>query len=149
MNVGQVDTLRRIGNPPGRVTENCRADFQSAAGYQLLSTCPTSEKSSRRATKQRFSTGIPACVGCDFFHSFLVAGSDVTVDDTVGHLMDVGRLRRRILSWYRKHKRDLPWRQSRDPYRIWISEIMLQQTLVAAVLPYYERVLPRFPDAPA
>jgi A/G-specific adenine glycosylase len=65
------------------------------------------------------------------------------------HLMDVGRLRRRILSWYRKHKRDLPWRQSRDPYRIWVSEIMLQQTRVAAVIPYYERFLARFPDVVA
>jgi A/G-specific adenine glycosylase len=60
--------------------------------------------------------------------------------------MDETALRRRILSWYRKHKRDLPWRQSRDPYRIWISEIMLQQTRVAAVIPYYERFLARFPN---
>src|SRR5260370_32286699 len=59
--------------------------------------------------------------------------------------MDVAKLRRRILSWYRKQKRDLPWRESRDPYRIWISEIMLQQTRVAAVVPYYERFLARFP----
>jgi A/G-specific adenine glycosylase len=63
--------------------------------------------------------------------------------------MDVQGLRRRILSWYRKHKRDLPWRKSRDPFRIWISEIMLQQTRVAAVIPYYERFLARFPDVPA
>src|SRR3977135_3672606 len=60
--------------------------------------------------------------------------------------MDEIRLRRRILNWYQKHKRDLPWRRSRDPYRIWISEIMLQQTRVAAVIPYYERFLARFPD---
>src|SRR5712692_10281981 len=77
---------------------------------------------------------------------WLVAGANETVDDITGHLMDVGRLRRRILSWYRKQKRDLPWRKSRDPYRIWISEIMLQQTRVAAVIPYYERFLARFPD---
>ncbi len=69
---------------------------------------------------------------------WLVAGSRQS--------MDVARLRRRILSWYGKQKRDLPWRQSRDPYRIWISEIMLQQTRVAAVIPYYERFLARFPD---
>src|SRR5258708_25076688 len=60
--------------------------------------------------------------------------------------MDGGRLCRRILSWYGKQKGDLPWGQSRDPYRIWISEIMLQQTRVAAVIPYYERFLKRFPD---
>jgi A/G-specific adenine glycosylase len=55
-------------------------------------------------------------------------------------------MRRRLLVWYRKNKRDLPWRRTRDPYRIWISEIMLQQTRVAAVIPYYERFLARFPD---
>ena len=48
-----------------------------------------------------------------------------------------------------KHKRDLPWRRTEDPYRIWISEIMLQQTRVAAVIPYYERFLALFPDVPA
>jgi A/G-specific adenine glycosylase len=47
--------------------------------------------------------------------------------------------------WYERHKRDLPWRRSRDPYAIWISEIMLQQTRVAAVIPFYERFLKRFP----
>ena len=41
--------------------------------------------------------------------------------------------RRRLLAWYRKHRRDLPWRQSQDPYRIWVSEIMLQQTRVETV----------------
>lgn len=50
-----------------------------------------------------------------------------------------------LLSWYRDHRRDLPWRKSRDPYRIWISEIMLQQTTVAAVIPYFERFLKAFP----
>jgi A/G-specific adenine glycosylase len=51
----------------------------------------------------------------------------------------------RLLHWYRKHRRDLPWRRSRDPYRIWIAEVMLQQTRIAAVIPYYERFLKRFP----
>ena len=55
---------------------------------------------------------------------------------------------RGLLQWYRKHKRDLPWRRTQDPYRIWISEIMLQQTRVAAVIPYYERFLALFPDVP-
>lgn len=54
-------------------------------------------------------------------------------------------LRRSLLTWYRKHGRDLPWRRTRDAYRIWISEIMLQQTTVAAVIPYFERFLDRFP----
>lgn len=54
-----------------------------------------------------------------------------------------------LLTWYRDARRDLPWRRTRDPYRIWISEIMLQQTRVAAVIPYYERFLARFPDVVA
>jgi A/G-specific adenine glycosylase len=58
-------------------------------------------------------------------------------------------IRRRILRWYREHKRDLPWRRTRDPYQVWVSEIMLQQTRVAAVIPYYQRFLDRFPDVSA
>ncbi len=56
------------------------------------------------------------------------------------------RLRRRLLEWYDANRRDLPWRRTRDPYAIWISEIMLQQTRVETVIPYYERFLLRFPD---
>src|SRR5580704_15833345 len=52
---------------------------------------------------------------------------------------------RRLLAWYRRNKRDLDWRRTRDPYCIWVSEIMLQQTRVAAVIPYYRRFLARFP----
>lgn len=59
----------------------------------------------------------------------------------------VRRLRRRLLGWYRRSRRDLPWRETRDPYAIHLSEIMLQQTTVAAVLPYYRRFLERFPTA--
>jgi A/G-specific adenine glycosylase len=54
-----------------------------------------------------------------------------------------------LLAWFAQFHRDLPWRRSRDPYRIWISEIMLQQTRVAAVIPYYERFLARFPNVQA
>ena len=50
-----------------------------------------------------------------------------------------------LLKWYRRHKRDLPWRGAKDPYRIWLSEVMLQQTRVTTVIPYYERFLKRFP----
>ncbi len=57
----------------------------------------------------------------------------------------VHAFQRALLSWYRSCARDLPWRRTRDPYRIWVSEIMLQQTRVAAVLPFYERFLERFP----
>jgi A/G-specific adenine glycosylase len=54
-----------------------------------------------------------------------------------------------LLEWFRQSKRDLPWRRNRDAYQIWISEIMLQQTRVAAVIPYYQRFLARFPDVGA
>jgi len=53
--------------------------------------------------------------------------------------------RSRLLRWYDNCRRDLPWRRDPDPYRIWVSEIMLQQTRVAAAIPYYERFLERFP----
>ena len=53
--------------------------------------------------------------------------------------------RRRVLSWYRRSGRDLPWRRTRDPYRILVSEVMLQQTQVSRVLPAYRRFLRRFP----
>lgn len=56
---------------------------------------------------------------------------------------------KKLLSWYREHKRDLPWRRSKDPYRIWISEVMLQQTTVTAVIPYYEKFLEKFPTVHA
>lgn len=55
-------------------------------------------------------------------------------------------MRRALLRWYDAHARDLPWRRTRDPYAIWISEVMLQQTRVETVLRYYERFLARFPD---
>ncbi len=54
-----------------------------------------------------------------------------------------------LLQWYPDHHRDLPWRNTRDPYAIWISEIMLQQTRVAAVIPYYERFLAELKDVRA
>jgi A/G-specific adenine glycosylase len=54
--------------------------------------------------------------------------------------------RSRLLGWFRQFQRDLPWRRTKDPYRIWLSEIMLQQTRVAAVIPYYERFLEHFPN---
>ena len=53
--------------------------------------------------------------------------------------------RRRVVNWFEKHARLLPFRETRDPYRVWVSEVMLQQTTVAAVVPFYERFLERFP----
>ncbi|MFH1800560.1 MAG: A/G-specific adenine glycosylase [Candidatus Omnitrophota bacterium] len=55
------------------------------------------------------------------------------------------KLSRSLLRWYSRHKRDLPWRHTRDPYKIWVSEIMLQQTQVATVISYYKRWLKTFP----
>jgi A/G-specific adenine glycosylase len=57
--------------------------------------------------------------------------------------------RRRVRAWYARHARDLPWRNRRDPYAIWVSEIMLQQTQVATVKPYFERFLAAFPGIEA
>ncbi len=57
--------------------------------------------------------------------------------------------RRRLLAWYAKHARDLPWRRSRDPYRVWVSEVMLQQTQVETVRPYFERFMAAFPNVAA
>jgi len=56
------------------------------------------------------------------------------------------RFRRRLLSWYARAARDLPWRRTRDPYRVLVSEVMLQQTQVSRVSEYYPRFLERFPD---
>ena len=61
------------------------------------------------------------------------------------HASRLKQFRGNLLKWFRREKRALPWRERRDPYRIWISEIMLQQTRVAAVIPYYERFMKRFP----
>jgi A/G-specific adenine glycosylase len=58
-------------------------------------------------------------------------------------------IRSRLLAWYRHNRRDLPWRDETSPYRIWISEVMLQQTQVATVMPYYHRFLERFPTLAA
>jgi A/G-specific adenine glycosylase len=55
--------------------------------------------------------------------------------------------RRALAAWYERSRRDLPWRRTGDPFRILVSEVMLQQTRVTAVIPYYERFLARFPDA--
>ncbi|MDQ2777654.1 MAG: A/G-specific adenine glycosylase [Acidobacteriota bacterium] len=59
---------------------------------------------------------------------------------------EIAKFRRSLLRWFVLHKRDLPWRRTRDPYAIWLSETMLQQTRVAAAIPYYGRFLARFPD---
>src|SRR3954451_15127836 len=62
------------------------------------------------------------------------------------HRVKAPAISRLLLRWYRQGHRDLPWRATADPFRVWISEIMLQQTRAQAVIPYYERFLARFPD---
>ncbi len=62
------------------------------------------------------------------------------------HEEDCKPLTHELLTWYELARRDLPWRRTRDPYAIWVSEVMLQQTRVAAVIPYYRRFLELFPD---
>src|SRR5690554_7052103 len=52
----------------------------------------------------------------------------------------------KLLRWYQGHQRDLPWRRQNDPYKIWVSEVILQQTRVEQGLPYYQRFIHRFPD---
>jgi A/G-specific adenine glycosylase len=61
-------------------------------------------------------------------------------------LRQLAEFQQSFLAWYRHHRRELPWRASHAPYRIWIAEIMLQQTRIAAVIPYYEKFLDKFPD---
>jgi len=56
------------------------------------------------------------------------------------------RFRKQLLAWYAQHKRDLPWRKSKNPYRVWISEVMLQQTQVETVKPYFLRFVKEFPN---
>jgi len=63
--------------------------------------------------------------------------------------MDARAIRAALGCWYDRNRRDLPWRRTRDPFAIWVSEIMLQQTRVAAVIPYYQRFISAYPNAPA
>jgi A/G-specific adenine glycosylase len=62
---------------------------------------------------------------------------------------DLSLVRSRLIDWYESRKRDLPWRRTKDPYAIWVSEVMLQQTQVKTVLGYYERWMQRFPTVKA
>ena len=59
---------------------------------------------------------------------------------------EIQHLRRRLVAWYRAHRRPLPWRNTTNPYPVWISEVMLQQTTVNTVIPFYRRFMERFPD---
>jgi A/G-specific adenine glycosylase len=72
------------------------------------------------------------------------------ISDRVGQVAQLSAnrirtVRRRLLEWYQQHRRELPWRIEHDPYKVWVSEIMLQQTQVETVVPYYQRFTSRFP----
>ena len=56
----------------------------------------------------------------------------------------VNKMQKELIKWYQQNKRDFPWRKDQDPYHIWISEIMLEQTTTETVIPYYERFLEKF-----
>lgn len=77
-----------------------------------------------------------------------MTGSDMTGSERIGSARD-GESARRLLDWYDRHRRALPWRRDTDAYRVWVSEIMLQQTRVETVIPYYERFLEHFPSVTA
>ena len=64
---------------------------------------------------------------------------------SIVHVSTVRAFQRRLMAWYKKHGRDLPWRRTRDPYAILVSEVMLQQTQVSRAILYYERFLERYP----
>ena len=86
----------------------------------------------------------------DIAKGFAVAYKREPNDGSLGMIADANwrrNFRRRMLRWFDAHARDLPWRRTSDPYRVWISEIMLQQTQVATVIPYYDRFIKRFPTA--
>ncbi|MFD2212069.1 A/G-specific adenine glycosylase [Virgibacillus halophilus] len=69
-------------------------------------------------------------------------------DETLRYFDNSG-FQEKLISWYQANKRDLPWRQNQDPYRVWVSEIMLQQTKVDTVKPYFERFMEKFPTVHA
>ena len=73
----------------------------------------------------------------------------MTTFQGVGDIETLAAMGQRLLTWYERHKRDLPWRRTPDPYAIWVAEIMLQQTRVDTVLAYYEHFLARFPTPEA
>jgi A/G-specific adenine glycosylase len=83
---------------------------------------------------------------CDLARCVRIAFSAMDSRVSVGNESEIAApFCARLLAWYDSHARDLPWRKSRDPYRVWLSEIMLQQTRVAAVIGHYREFLRRFP----
>src|SRR5690606_31131732 len=72
-------------------------------------------------------------------------GSGFMMDEFIKHI-NIWQFQEDLLTWYDKNKRELPWREDSDPYKVWVSEIMLQQTKVDMVIPYFERFIRKFPS---
>lgn len=77
--------------------------------------------------------------------SLLLASYLIVIYHSFMNHKQIGLFQKKLLNWYKKSARDLPWRKNKDPYKIWVSEIMLQQTQVDTVIPYYQKWLKRFP----
>lgn len=108
------------------------------------------------AIKKAASRGVKiAAYDCRVESDFIELAEEVPVALTQKELLDAERLQvlkklpEPLVSWFRANKRELPWRKNPDPYRVWVSEIMLQQTRVEAVKPYYARFLEALPDVKA
>lgn len=69
--------------------------------------------------------------------------------ETIENQLDIEQFREDLLNWFKKELRDLPWRKDQDPYKVWVSEIMLQQTKVDTVIPYFNRFIEQFPSIEA
>src|ERR1700750_1019851 len=95
------------------------------------------------------STPASETIDCPRMHARLRPYSpdepEVSSDVSRSSELDPIAFRRRLMNWYRTHARELPWRGITDPYRTWVSEVMLQQTRVAAVIEHYHAFLRRFP----
>src|SRR4030042_6026660 len=76
-------------------------------------------------------------------------GAGTNTSSTVSDPPDYADITQALLAWYHVHRRDLPWRATTDPYRVWVAEIMLQQTRVPTVISYYHRFLQAYPTVQA
>ena len=69
--------------------------------------------------------------------------------DNLASSINIPKFQEDLITWFEKEQRVLPWRENQDPYRVWVSEIMLQQTKVDTVIPYYLRFMDKFPTLQA
>jgi A/G-specific adenine glycosylase len=144
-----VPKWRANGGEPGLARE--RKERKGTAAVSAAAGAVERENVARQAAGS-VKDGESATRGCN------EAGADYSVTpaglgtETAGQEANAANksfFSRELLAWYRVSKRDLPWRINRDPYRIWVSEIMLQQTRVDTVIPYYYRFMEKFPTIQA